>query len=132
MRPVRTREPTGFYKNRPATGIARVVCCSPKHNLTVAELPPSEIADLLRVWQAQYRELAARPEIAHVLIFENKGVQVGVSNPHPHCQIYATNFVFKTIETEARVSREYLRRTWPDAVRRRHRGRADRRVPAPV
>ena len=34
---------------------------------------------------------------------------MGVSNPHPHCQIYATNFVFKTIETEARVSRDYLR-----------------------
>ena len=38
-----------------------------------------------------------------MLIFENKGEVVGVSNPHPHCQIYATNFVFKTIETEARV-----------------------------
>ena len=98
-------------KNRPATGIARVVCYSPKHNLTLAELPPGEIAALLRVWQAQYRELAARPEIAHVLIFENKGTQVGVSNPHPHCQIYATNFVFKTIETEAQVSREYLAET---------------------
>ena len=109
----RSRVPTrpGFYKNRPATGIARVVCASPKHNMTVAELPPSEIADLLRVWQAQYRELAARPEIAHVLIFENKGTQVGVSNPHPHCQIYATNFVFKTTEIEARVSREYFAET---------------------
>ena len=99
--------PSGLYKNRPATGIARVVCYSPKHNLTLVELSPSEIAALLRVWQAQYRELAARPDIAHVLIFENKGTQVGVSNPHPHCQIYATNFVFKTMETEARASREY-------------------------
>ena len=39
--------------------------------------------------------------------FENKGEVVGVSNPHPHCQIYATNFVFKTIENEARVSQAY-------------------------
>jgi UDPglucose--hexose-1-phosphate uridylyltransferase len=46
-----------------------------------------------------------------VLIFENKGEVVGVSNPHPHCQIYATNFVFKTIETEARVSQSYLAET---------------------
>ena len=50
---------------------------------------------------------ASRPEIRHVLIFENKGEVVGVSNPHPHGQIYATNFVFKTIETEAAASRRY-------------------------
>ena len=42
-----------------------------------------------------------------MLIFENKGEVVGVSNPHPHGQIYATNFVFKTIETEAAASRRY-------------------------
>ncbi len=46
-----------------------------------------------------------------MLIFENKGEAVGVSNPHPHCQIYATNFVFKTIETEARVSERHLAET---------------------
>jgi UDPglucose--hexose-1-phosphate uridylyltransferase len=46
-----------------------------------------------------------------VLIFENKGEAVGVSNPHPHCQIYATNFVFKTIETEAAVSRRHFEQT---------------------
>jgi len=45
--------------------------------------------------------------VRHVLIFENKGEVVGVSNPHPHGQIYATNFVFKTIETEAIASRRY-------------------------
>ena len=103
--------PAGLYRNLPARGIARVVCYSPKHNLTLAELDASEIEILLRVWQAEYRGLSARPEIAHVLIFENKGEVVGVSNPHPHCQIYATNFVFKTIETEARASREYLKKT---------------------
>src|SRR6185503_4248475 len=46
-----------------------------------------------------------------VLTFENKGEVVGVSNPHPHCQIYATNFVFKTIETEARISHQYFSET---------------------
>ena len=40
-------------------------------------------------------------------MFENKGEVVGVSNPHPHCQIYATNFVFKTIENEAAISKRY-------------------------
>ena len=103
--------PAGFYQNRPASGIARVVCYSPKHNLTLAELTIGEIQRLLHVWQEQYVELGRQPDVKHVLIFENKGEVVGVSNPHPHCQIYATNFVFKTIETEARVSREYLKQT---------------------
>jgi UDPglucose--hexose-1-phosphate uridylyltransferase len=100
--------PTGIYRNRPAQGIARVVCYSPKHNLTLAELSIDEIQQLLHVWREQYEELGRLPEIKHVLLFENKGEVVGVSNPHPHCQIYATNFVFKTIETEARISQSYL------------------------
>jgi len=109
--PVDLLQPAGIYRNRPARGIARVVCYSPKHNLTLGELPPEEIETLLRVWQEQYLDLGSRPEISHVLIFENKGEAVGVSNPHPHCQIYANNFVFKTIENEARVSRLHLAAT---------------------
>ncbi|HKX30684.1 MAG TPA: galactose-1-phosphate uridylyltransferase [Blastocatellia bacterium] len=97
-----------IYRNRPAQGIARVVCYTPRHDLTLAELETVEIENLLAAWQQQYRDLGGRPEINHVLIFENKGEVVGVSNPHPHCQIYATNFVFKTIESEAQVSRRYL------------------------
>lgn len=102
---------TGIYRNQPARGIARVVCYSPKHNLTLSELELNDIENLLQVWQEQYHELGSRPEISHVLIFENKGEAVGVSNPHPHCQIYANNFVFKTIETEARVSQRHLKET---------------------
>ncbi|MDQ3254465.1 MAG: galactose-1-phosphate uridylyltransferase, partial [Acidobacteriota bacterium] len=109
--PLELNNPDGIYRSRPATGIARVVCYSPNHSLTLAELEPSEIETLLRAWQQQYTELGSHPGINHVLIFENKGEAVGVSNPHPHCQIYATNFVFKTIETEARVSRQHLAET---------------------
>jgi UDPglucose--hexose-1-phosphate uridylyltransferase len=98
----------GLYLSRPATGIARVVCYSPNHDLALSELDLCEIENLLGVWQAQYAELGRRKEIAHVLIFENRGEVVGVSNPHPHCQIYATNFIFKTIETEARASQRHL------------------------
>lgn len=98
----------GIYMRKPASGIARVVCYSPKHNLTLAELEPAEIVILLKEWQNQYIELAEHQGINHVLLFENKGEVVGVSNPHPHCQIYATNFVFKYIETEARVSSAYF------------------------
>ncbi len=105
-------DPTfGVYRNRPANGIARVLCYSPKHNLTLAELELSEIENLLVAWRDQYTQLGARPEVNHVLIFENKGEVVGVSNPHPHCQLYATNFVFKTIENEARVCRRHYEDT---------------------
>src|ERR1700722_15961256 len=93
--PVELPSPGGPYRNRPAGGVARVVCYSPNHNQTLTDLEPAQIDGLLGVWQEQYRELGARPEVDHVLIFENKGEAVGVSNPHPHCQVYATNFVFK-------------------------------------
>src|ERR1043166_9013803 len=92
--------PPGIYRNRPATGIARVVCYSPKHNLSLAELEQGGVESLLQVWQSQYEDLGKRQGIAYVLINENRGEVVGVSNPHPHCQIYATNFVFHTLEIE--------------------------------
>lgn len=104
-------EPTGIYKNRPATGLARVICYSPKHNLSLAEMETPEIENVVRAWQRQYDDLAKRDGINHVLIFENKGEAVGVSNPHPHGQIYGTNFVFKTIETEANAARRHLAET---------------------
>ena len=64
--PVELAAPTGIYRNRPARGLARVVCYSPQHNLTLGELEPAEIEKLLRVWQEQYLDLGSRPEIAHV------------------------------------------------------------------
>ena len=105
--PLQLEPPPGMYRNTPATGLSRVVCYTPRHDATLAELPAAEIAVLLGAWREQYLELGARPEIRSVLIVENKGEVVGVSNPHPHGQIYATNFVFKTIETEAAASRRY-------------------------
>ena len=100
--------PAGIYRNRPATGVARVVCYSPRHDVTLAELEIDGVDALLATWQEQMRELAAHPDVNFVLIFENKGEVVGVSNPHPHCQIYATNFTFKYIETELAAGRRHL------------------------
>ena len=99
----------GIYRNAPADGLARVVCYSPRHDLTLAEMATDQILRLIDTWSDQYRDLGARPGVSHVLVFENKGEAVGVSNPHPHCQIYATNFVFKTIAIEDGVSRRYYR-----------------------
>src|SRR5262249_16099801 len=98
----------GVFRRRHANGIVRVVCYSPRHDISLAEIDQSEIETVVGVWQDEYVDLGKRPEIAHVLVFENKGEVVGVSNPHPHCQIYATNFVFKNIETEAAAGERYL------------------------
>jgi UDPglucose--hexose-1-phosphate uridylyltransferase len=111
LAPATVRAPGEFYRVAPASGIAKVVCYSPRHDLTLSELTVEEIVVLLTAWQHEYRELAARPEVRHVLVFENKGEVVGVSNPHPHCQIYATNFVFKTIETEVQAGRRHRAET---------------------
>jgi UDPglucose--hexose-1-phosphate uridylyltransferase len=103
--------PAGIFRNRPATGIARVVCYSPRHDVTLAELDVDDVDALLRTLQQQMQDLTAQPDVACVLIFENKGEVVGVSNPHPHCQIYATNFTFKHIETELLAGRRHLDET---------------------
>ncbi|GAB4146774.1 MAG: galactose-1-phosphate uridylyltransferase [Planctomycetota bacterium] len=118
----RALEPvSGIHRNRPAEGVARVVCFTPRHDLSLSALPVDRVDSVLACWQRQYRELGARPEVAHVLIFENRGEAVGVSNPHPHGQIYATNFVFRTIEVEVEACREYAESRgsalWEDLVR---------------
>src|SRR5262249_37869552 len=97
-----------------------VVCFSPRHDLTLARMALADVDAVLQCWQQQYRELSARPDVAHVLIFENQGEVVGVSNPHPHGQIYATNFVFETIATEVEACREHFaarrRPLWEEIV----------------
>ncbi|HTK07039.1 MAG TPA: galactose-1-phosphate uridylyltransferase [Ktedonobacteraceae bacterium] len=103
--------PSSPYRVRPAQGLARVLCYSPRHNLTMAEMPPDLISEIIEVWQQQTYDLGQRAEVNHVLCFENKGEVVGVSNPHPHGQIYATNFVFKTIEQELQASQRYHNET---------------------
>ena len=76
-----------LFKINPERGINRVICFSPKHNVTLAEMQVPEIENVVRVWKEQYLELGAIPYINHVQIFENKGSVMGCSNPHPHGQI---------------------------------------------
>jgi UDPglucose--hexose-1-phosphate uridylyltransferase len=105
--PVALETPPPPYRNRPASGVARVICFSPRHDLTLAEFPVPAVEEVVRVWQAQSFDLGKRPEVSQVLCFENKGEIVGVSNAHPHGQIYATNFVWKTFDTEHRAAVRY-------------------------
>jgi UDPglucose--hexose-1-phosphate uridylyltransferase len=74
-------------------GLCRVVCFHPDHSLTLARMEVADIRLVVDAWAAQYAELGAKPEIWHVQIFENRGAMMGASNPHPHCQIWATEHV---------------------------------------
>jgi UDPglucose--hexose-1-phosphate uridylyltransferase len=70
-------------------GICRVVCFSPRHDLTLARMSTGEIRQVVDVWCTQFNELGAFPKINWVQIFENRGAMMGASNPHPHGQIWA-------------------------------------------
>lgn len=88
-----THRNEGFEIVEPVQGTCRVICFSPKHNVTLAEMSENELLEVGKLWQTEYATLSANPKIENVLIFENKGKSIGVSNPHPHGQIYATNFI---------------------------------------
>lgn len=80
----------------PAHGYCRVLCWSERHDTTLAALSAQELEGVARLWRDEYTRLSADPAIDNVLIFENKGTEIGVSNLHPHGQIYATSFITDT------------------------------------
>ncbi|MEM7394486.1 MAG: galactose-1-phosphate uridylyltransferase, partial [Verrucomicrobiota bacterium] len=91
------------YKKLKAEGISRVICYDPRHNVTVSDLSLGSVTKIVRTWRDQQRQLALLNEIRYVLFFENKGEISGTSSLHPHCQLYATNFVFKNVLQELDV-----------------------------
>ena len=91
-------------------GICRVMCFSPQHNLALPTMPPAQVEAVVRTWIEQYRELGALPNIHYVQIFENRGAMMGASNPHPHCQIWATSSVPEQPSKERVNQRTYLGR----------------------
>ncbi|HTM35462.1 MAG TPA: UDP-glucose--hexose-1-phosphate uridylyltransferase [Terriglobales bacterium] len=88
-------------------GICRVMCFSPRHDLTLATMEAREIEPVIREWSAQTQELSRSEDIQHVQIFENRGEMMGASNPHPHCQIWATATVPQSPERELFAQRNY-------------------------
>lgn len=100
-----------LYKTKSAFGTAEVVCYHPDHSKTFAELTDREAADVVKLWRERYIELAARDDIDHVLIFENRGELVGTSNPHPHCQIYAGNLIYAHTRKHVTQSRKWHQET---------------------
>ena len=90
------------------SGVCRVICFSPRHDLTLAKMSIAEICAVVNVWAEQYVELGSREDIDYVQVFENRGAMMGASNPHPHGQIWASRSVPNEIVAELRGQREYL------------------------
>ena len=77
-----------LFRAENAQGSCRVICFSPKHNLTLPDMPVAHIAHIVRVWMAETAELGQK--YSWIQIFENKGTIMGSSNDHPHGQIWAS------------------------------------------
>ena len=88
-------------------GICRVLCFSPRHDLTLSRMSVEEIRLVVDAWCAEYRELGALPFIQYVQIFENRGEMMGASNPHPHCQVWASGELPTEIAKEHRTQEQY-------------------------
>lgn len=95
-----------LFRSRGVSGECRVICFSPHHDLSLAQMNDEEIIRVIRTWQEQTAELGARNR--WVQVFENKGSAMGCSNPHPHGQIWAGNFLPEEPSKEDRSQAEYL------------------------
>lgn len=74
-------------------GICKVICFSPRHDLTIPQMTHEAVCDVVDVWEKEFREIGSRDFINYVQIFENKGAVMGCSNPHPHGQIWASKWI---------------------------------------
>jgi UDPglucose--hexose-1-phosphate uridylyltransferase len=97
-----------FFKAQPERGISRVVCFSPKHNLTLPEMSVESIENIIHTWQKEYTDLGKIDYINYVQIFENKGAAMGCSNPHPHGQIWAQSSLPTEVEKTQNNLKNYF------------------------
>ncbi|MEX0853020.1 MAG: UDP-glucose--hexose-1-phosphate uridylyltransferase [Bauldia sp.] len=88
-------------------GICRVICFSPRHDLTLARMPVEEIERVVEVWGDETRALGAMDGIEAVQVFENRGAMMGASNPHPHCQVWATGSLPNELAKELAAQAAY-------------------------
>ncbi len=89
-------------------GLCRVICYSPNHSLTLAEMDHAGVRTVIDLWAAQYRELGALPYVNYVQIFENRGAIMGSSNPHPHGQVWCNETVPQEPSVEGEHQAAYL------------------------
>jgi UDPglucose--hexose-1-phosphate uridylyltransferase len=91
--PTGSRNDGGLLVADAESGLCRVLCYSPEHNLTLARMSDPALTKVVDEWARQFQELGSRPDIGHVQIFENRGEIMGSSMPHPHGQIWAQRTV---------------------------------------
>lgn len=89
-------------------GRCRVICFHPDHSLTLARMETADIRKVVDAWTAEYEALSRESEMQYVQIFENRGAMMGASNPHPHCQIWATEHVPDEPAQETESLKAYL------------------------
>ena len=94
-------------------GLCRVVCFSPRHDLTLPELENLAIENVLAAWARESADLGAKDFIRYTQVFENKGALMGCSNPHPHSQIWAQsqlpNEITKELDSQVSYFEEHHR-----------------------
>ena len=98
-----------LFQVQPVRGTCRVICFSPKHNLTLPQMEIPDIERVIELWRSQTEEL--RKQYRWVQLFENKGSIMGCSNPHPHGQIWASNSLPNEPSKENARQKEYFDRT---------------------
>jgi UDPglucose--hexose-1-phosphate uridylyltransferase len=94
---------------RSERGDCRVLCFSPRHNLTLPEMEIGDIEKVVAAWTNETLHLGAKPHNNYVVIFENKGALMGCSNPHPHCQIWGSEQLPRELALELDSCRDYWR-----------------------
>jgi len=104
-------ESDDFFQMRAETGICRVICFSPRHDLTLPEMELADIRKVVDLWSEQMVELRSNPDINYVQIFENKGAAMGCSNPHPHGQLWSNFSIPQEPAKEDARQREYFEQT---------------------
>jgi UDPglucose--hexose-1-phosphate uridylyltransferase len=91
-------------------GRCRVVCFSPRHDLTLARMDVTDIKRVVDTWAEEFSTLASQPNIHSIQIFENRGAMMGCSNPHPHGQIWANESIPDQLAMEMATFSEYLQK----------------------
>ena len=111
---LRTDTPDGmaqsgrFFQSQAETGVCRVICFSPRHDLTLARMELPDIRRVVDLWADQVEELGGDSQIGYVQVFENRGAMMGSSNPHPHGQVWATRRLPTEAAKEDREQRAYF------------------------
>ena len=100
--------PSPLLAAEPVQGICKVLCFHPDHSLTLAKMQLPDIRRVIDTWAAETEEIAALGWIKNIQIFENRGAMMGASNPHPHCQIWATSHIPDEVAIETESQQAYF------------------------